>query len=148
VLVHCSYCAEPRLAFNPAHQVRASCACRHKRSQPRPVSLLALVLYTICFFFFSSFLLLIRQVAKVPFMIDSSKFHVVEAGLKCSQGKCSRQLHLFEGREEAFRRHAKVVKRHGAAVVVMAFDEVGQAATGRTTKCASAPAPTTSSSTR
>lgn len=62
-------------------------------------------------------------------MIDSSKFHVVEAGLKCSQGKCIvNSISLKEG-EETFRRHAKVVKRHGAAVVVMAFDEVGQAAT-------------------
>ena len=62
-------------------------------------------------------------------MIDSSKFHVVEAGLKCSQGKCIvNSISLKEG-EEAFRSHARTVKRHGAAVVVMAFDEEGQAAT-------------------
>merc|ERR1740138_168935 len=66
--------------------------------------------------------------SKAPFMIDSSKFHVVEAGLKCSQGKCIvNSISLKEGEEEFFRR-AKIVKRHGAAVVVMAFDESGQAA--------------------
>ncbi|CAI5939776.1 unnamed protein product [Closterium sp. NIES-64] len=69
------------------------------------------------------------DVAKVPFMIDSSKFHVVEAGLKCSQGKCIvNSISLKEG-EQAFRAHAHTIKRHGAAVVVMAFDEEGQAAT-------------------
>jgi 5-methyltetrahydrofolate--homocysteine methyltransferase len=62
-------------------------------------------------------------------MIDSSKFHIVEAGLKCAQGKCIvNSISLKEG-EEAFRRHAALVKDHGAAVVVMAFDETGQAAT-------------------
>merc|ERR1719498_2309312 len=66
--------------------------------------------------------------SKVPFMIDSSKFEVVEAGLKCSQGKCIvNSISLKEG-EEDFIKKAKVVKRHGAAVVVMAFDETGQAA--------------------
>merc|ERR1719199_1939538 len=66
------------------------------------------------------------DVSKVPFMIDSSKFHVVEAGLKCSQGKCIvNSISLKEGEEEFIRR-AKIVKRHGAAVVVMAFDESGQ----------------------
>jgi len=69
------------------------------------------------------------EASKVPFMIDSSKFHVVEAGLKCSQGKCIvNSISLKEGEEEFIRR-AKIVKRHGAAVVVMAFDETGQAAT-------------------
>jgi len=69
------------------------------------------------------------DVAKVPFMIDSSKFHVVEAGLKCAQGKCIvNSISLKEGEEEFIRR-AKVVKMYGAAVVVMAFDESGQAAT-------------------
>ena len=59
-------------------------------------------------------------------MIDSSKFHIVEAGLKCAQGKCIvNSISLKEG-EAAFRRHAKVVKDHGAAVVVMAFDETGK----------------------
>jgi 5-methyltetrahydrofolate--homocysteine methyltransferase len=69
------------------------------------------------------------EISRVPFMIDSSKFHIVEAGLKCSQGKCIvNSISLKEG-EEAFRRHADIVRRHGAAVVVMAFDEQGQAAT-------------------
>merc|ERR1719359_2111128 len=66
------------------------------------------------------------EASKVPFMIDSSKFEVVEAGLKCSQGKCIvNSISLNEGEEEFIRR-AKIVKRHGAAVVVMAFDETGQ----------------------
>merc|ERR1719401_3310784 len=66
--------------------------------------------------------------SKVPFMIDSSKFEVVEAGLKCSQGKCIvNSISLKEG-EEAFINKAKICKRHGAAVVIMAFDETGQAA--------------------
>lgn len=68
------------------------------------------------------------ETAKIPFMIDSSKFHIVEAGLKCSQGKCIvNSISLKEG-EEVFKEHAKIVRRHGAAVVVMAFDEQGQAA--------------------
>jgi len=67
--------------------------------------------------------------SKVPFMIDSSKFHVVEAGLKCSQGKCIMNSISLKGGEKEFLHHAKIVKRHGAAVVVMAFDEDGQAAT-------------------
>jgi len=68
------------------------------------------------------------EASKVPFMIDSSKFNVIEAGLKCSQGKCIvNSISLKEGEEEFIRR-AKIVKRHGAAVVVMAFDETGQAA--------------------
>merc|ERR1712216_555185 len=64
--------------------------------------------------------------SKVPFMIDSSKFHVVEAGLKCSQGKCIMNSISLKGGEEEFLNQAKIVKRHGAAVVVMAFDEEGQ----------------------
>ena len=69
------------------------------------------------------------DVSKVPFMIDSSKFHVVEAGLKCAQGKCIvNSISLKEG-EEAFKHHASICKYHGASVVVMAFDEEGQAAT-------------------
>jgi len=64
----------------------------------------------------------------VPFMIDSSKFHIVEAGLKCAQGKCIvNSISLKEG-EEKFKEQAAIVKNHGAAVVVMAFDETGQAA--------------------
>jgi 5-methyltetrahydrofolate--homocysteine methyltransferase len=69
------------------------------------------------------------EASRVPFMIDSSKFHIVEAGLKCCQGKCIvNSISLKEG-EEAFKKHARTVKRHGAACVVMAFDEEGQAAT-------------------
>ena len=61
-------------------------------------------------------------------MIDSSKFHIVEAGLKCCQGKCIvNSISLKEG-EEDFVKKAPLVKRYGAAVVVMAFDEKGQAA--------------------
>ena len=67
--------------------------------------------------------------SKVPFMIDSSKWHVIEAGLKCSQGKCIVNSISLKGGEEDFCRQAALVKRHGAAVVVMAFDEQGQAAT-------------------
>ena len=66
------------------------------------------------------------EVSKVPFMIDSSKFFIVEAGLKCCQGKCIvNSISMKEG-EQAFRDHAATVMRHGAAVVVMAFDEEGQ----------------------
>ena len=69
------------------------------------------------------------EVSRVPFMIDSSKFHIVEAGLKCSQGRAIvNSISLKEG-EDAFKERARTVKRHGAAVVVMAFDEQGQAAT-------------------
>jgi len=68
------------------------------------------------------------EASKVPFMIDSSKFSVVEAGLKCSQGKCIvNSISLKEGEDEFIKR-ANICKRHGAAVVVMAFDENGQAA--------------------
>jgi 5-methyltetrahydrofolate--homocysteine methyltransferase len=67
------------------------------------------------------------DVARVPVMIDSSRFEVLEAGLKCLQGKSIvNSISLKEG-EETFLRHAAVVRRHGAAVVVMAFDEEGQA---------------------
>ncbi|GAX83119.1 hypothetical protein CEUSTIGMA_g10545.t1 [Chlamydomonas eustigma] len=69
------------------------------------------------------------EISRVPFMIDSSKFHIIEAGLKCCQGKCiANSISLKEG-EEGFKRQASLLKRHGAAVVVMAFDEQGQAAT-------------------
>ena len=67
------------------------------------------------------------EVAKVPFMIDSSKWEVIEAGLKCLQGKgIVNSISLKEG-EEKFRAHARTVRKFGAAVVVMAFDEQGQA---------------------
>src|SRR5437667_11759541 len=69
------------------------------------------------------------EVAKVPIMVDSSKWEVIEAGLKCLQGKgIVNSISLKEG-EEKFREHAKLVRRYGAAVVVMAFDERGQADT-------------------
>jgi 5-methyltetrahydrofolate--homocysteine methyltransferase len=69
------------------------------------------------------------EVAKVPFMIDSSKWEVIQAGLKCLQGKgIVNSISLKEG-EEKFRKHAGTVLQYGAAVVVMAFDEQGQAAT-------------------
>ena len=68
------------------------------------------------------------DISRLPLMIDSSKFHIVEAGLKCCQGKCIvNSISLKEG-EADFIKKAKIVKRYGAAVVVMAFDEVGQAA--------------------
>src|SRR4030095_8992574 len=69
------------------------------------------------------------DISRVPVMVDSSKFHVIEAGLKCLQGKAVvNSISMKEGEEE-FIRHAKIVRRHGAAVVVMAFDEQGQADT-------------------
>jgi 5-methyltetrahydrofolate--homocysteine methyltransferase len=69
------------------------------------------------------------EVAKVPFMVDSSKWEVIEAGLKCLQGKgIVNSLSLKEG-EEKFRQNAAAVLKYGAAAVVMAFDEQGQAAT-------------------
>jgi 5-methyltetrahydrofolate--homocysteine methyltransferase len=69
------------------------------------------------------------DIARVPIMIDSSKFSVIEAGLKCVQGKpVVNSISLKEG-EEAFIRHAELVRRYGGAVVVMAFDEAGQADT-------------------
>jgi 5-methyltetrahydrofolate--homocysteine methyltransferase len=69
------------------------------------------------------------EVAKAPFMVDSSKWDVIEAGLKCLQGKgIVNSISLKEG-EEKFRENAAKVLKYGAAVVVMAFDEQGQAAT-------------------
>jgi 5-methyltetrahydrofolate--homocysteine methyltransferase len=69
------------------------------------------------------------EVAKVPFMLDSSKWEVIYAGLKCLQGKgIVNSISLKEG-EEKFRQNAATVLKYGAAVVVMAFDEKGQAAT-------------------
>jgi 5-methyltetrahydrofolate--homocysteine methyltransferase len=69
------------------------------------------------------------DIARVPLMIDSSKFSVIEAGLKCAQGKAVvNSISLKEG-EDAFVHHAKLVRRYGAAVVVMAFDDAGQADT-------------------
>ncbi|MGH6780435.1 MAG: methionine synthase, partial [Bradyrhizobium sp.] len=69
------------------------------------------------------------DIARVPVMVDSSKFSVIEAGLKCVQGKpIVNSISLKEG-EEKFIHEAKIARRHGAAVVVMAFDEQGQADT-------------------
>jgi 5-methyltetrahydrofolate--homocysteine methyltransferase len=69
------------------------------------------------------------DIARVPVMVDSSKWTVIEAGLKCLQGKgIVNSISLKEG-EEAFIHHAKLVRRYGAAMVVMAFDETGQADT-------------------
>src|SRR5207248_7176878 len=69
------------------------------------------------------------DIARVPVMVDSSKFRIIEAGLKCVQGKAVvNSISMKEGEEE-FVKHAKTVRRHGAAVVVMAFDEKGQADT-------------------
>ena len=69
------------------------------------------------------------EIAKLPMMIDSSKFEVIEAGLKCVQGKCVvNSISLKEG-EAIFIEQAKKVRRYGAAAVVMAFDEAGQADT-------------------
>jgi 5-methyltetrahydrofolate--homocysteine methyltransferase len=68
-----------------------------------------------------------RDIARVPFMIDSSKFSVIEAGLKCVSGKpVVNSISLKEG-EEKFLEQARLIRRYGAAVVVMAFDETGQA---------------------
>lgn len=71
------------------------------------------------------------EIARVPIMIDSSKWEVIRAGLKCVQGKCIvNSISLKEG-EEVFMAHAREVKQLGAAVIVMAFDEKGQADTYR-----------------
>jgi 5-methyltetrahydrofolate--homocysteine methyltransferase len=80
------------------------------------------------------------DIARVPIMVDSSKFSVIEAGLKCIQGKpVVNSISLKEG-EEAFLKQARTVRRYGAAVVVMAFDEQGQADTleRKTSICARA----------
>ncbi|MEC9073292.1 MAG: dihydropteroate synthase, partial [Myxococcota bacterium] len=69
------------------------------------------------------------NVVRVPVMIDSSDWDVIEAGLRCLQGKCVvNSISLKEG-EESFRERARLIRRYGAAVVVMAFDEEGQAET-------------------
>ncbi len=68
------------------------------------------------------------DISKVPIMVDSSKWSVIEAGLKCLQGKgIVNSISLKEG-EEKFKHYARLVRRYGAAAVVMAFDEEGQAA--------------------
>ncbi|MGV3661665.1 MAG: methionine synthase [Prosthecobacter sp.] len=80
----------------------------------------------------TKFLILLQtepEVNKVPIMVDSSKWEIIEAGLKCLQGKgIVNSISLKEGGEK-FKEHARKVKQYGAATVVMAFDEQGQAAT-------------------
>ncbi|MEJ5102880.1 methionine synthase [Chryseobacterium sp. MYb328] len=67
------------------------------------------------------------DIARIPIMVDSSKWEILEAGLQVAQGKCVvNSISLKEGEEE-FIKHAKAIKRYGAAMIVMAFDEVGQA---------------------
>ena len=69
------------------------------------------------------------DIAKIPIMIDSSKFEIIEAGLKCVQGKCIvNSISMKEG-EEKFIEQAFICKSYGASVIVMAFDEEGQADT-------------------
>jgi len=69
------------------------------------------------------------EVARLPFMVDSSRWEVIEAGLKCLQGKgIVNSLSLKDGEAE-FMRRARLARRYGAAVIVMAFDEAGQADT-------------------
>ena len=69
------------------------------------------------------------DISRIPIMIDSSKWEIIEAGLKVVQGKCVvNSISLKEG-EETFIHHAKTIRRYGAAVIVMAFDEAGQADT-------------------
>ncbi len=83
-------------------------------------------------FAMTKFLNLIQSepdIAKIPIMIDSSKFEIIEAGLKCVQGKCIvNSISMKEG-EAKFIEQAKICQRYGAAVIVMAFDEKGQADT-------------------
>src|SRR3954454_159326 len=69
------------------------------------------------------------EIARVPIMIDSSKWEVIEAGLQCIQGKGIVNSISMKESEDAFRHHARLVRRYGAAAVVMAFDEQGQADT-------------------
>src|SRR6185295_8425147 len=71
------------------------------------------------------------DISRVPIMIDSSKWEIIEAGLKCVQGKgVVNSISMKEG-VEAFIERARLVRRYGAAVVVMAFDEQGQADTAK-----------------
>ena len=67
------------------------------------------------------------DIARIPIMIDSSKWEIIEAGLKCVQGKCVVNSISLKGGEERFIWEAKQIKKYGAAVIVMAFDELGQA---------------------
>ena len=67
------------------------------------------------------------DIARIPMMIDSSKWEILEAGLQVVQGKCVVNSISLKGGEEEFVRQAKIIKRYGAAAIVMAFDEIGQA---------------------
>src|SRR5204862_6024309 len=67
------------------------------------------------------------EISRIPIMIDSSKWSVIEAGLKCVQGKGVVNSISLKNGEEEFLRQARLVRRFGAAVIVMAFDEQGQA---------------------
>ena len=67
------------------------------------------------------------EIARIPFMIDSSKWSVIEAGLRCVQGKAVVNSISLKNGEDEFLQHAKLVRRYGAAMIVMAFDETGQA---------------------
>ena len=69
------------------------------------------------------------EIARVPFMIDSSRWEVIEAGLRCVQGKAVVNSISLKDGEEAFREQARLIRRYGAAVIIMAFDEGGQADT-------------------
>jgi len=69
------------------------------------------------------------EIARIPIMIDSSKWEIIEAGLQCTQGKSVVNSISLKGGEEEFLYQAEMIKRYGAAVVVMAFDEDGQADT-------------------
>src|SRR5882724_11816531 len=67
------------------------------------------------------------EISRIPLMIDSSKWSVIEAGLKCVQGKAVVNSISLKNGEEEFLRQARLIRRYGAAVIVMAFDERGQA---------------------
>lgn len=69
------------------------------------------------------------DISRIPIMIDSSKWEILEAGLQVAQGKCVVNSISLKGGEEEFIKQAKAIKRYGAAVIVMAFDEIGQADT-------------------
>ena len=66
------------------------------------------------------------DIARVPIMIDSSKWEIIEAGLKCVQGKCVVNSISLKGGEEEFIAQARTIKRYGAEVIIMAFEEDGQ----------------------
>ncbi|MCZ6521453.1 MAG: dihydropteroate synthase, partial [Bacteroidetes bacterium] len=69
------------------------------------------------------------EIARVPIMIDSSKWNIIEAGLKCVQGKSIVNSISLKAGEEEFLEQARKIKKYGAAIIVMAFDENGQAGT-------------------